>query len=104
MQSLNEAELQADVDVIESEEESLSKRKSVPHRAMLAHVRRVPLETIDQNYPPNYDNNEVETRSHCGNPSTKMTCWPSAKSAAAFLLCENGLSLCWIVLCWVGLA
>ncbi len=60
MQSLNVAELQADVDAIETEEEALSKRKSVLHRTMLARVRRVPLETIDLNYTPNYYNNEVE--------------------------------------------
>ena len=40
--------------------EALSKRKSVLHRTMLARVRRVPLETIDLNYTPNYYNNEVE--------------------------------------------
>ena len=54
------AELQTDVDAIEAEEEALSKRKSVLHRTMLARVRRVPLETIDLNYTPNYYNNEVE--------------------------------------------
>ena len=59
-QSLNVAELQTDVDAIEAEEEALSKRKSVLHRTMLARVRRVPLETIDLNYTPNYYNNEVE--------------------------------------------
>ena len=59
-QSLNVAELQTDVDAIEAEEETLSKRKSVLHRTMLARVRRVPLETIDLNYTPNYYNNEVE--------------------------------------------
>ena len=60
MQSLSVADLQADVDAIEAEEEALSKRKSVLHRTMLARVRRVPLETIDLNYTPNYYNNEVE--------------------------------------------
>ena len=60
MQSLSVAELQADVDAIDAEEEALSKRKSVLHRSMLARVRRVPLETIDLNYTPNYYNNEVE--------------------------------------------
>ena len=60
MQSLSVAELQTDVDAIEAEEEALSKRKSVLHRTMLARVRRVPLETIDLNYTPNYYNNEVE--------------------------------------------
>ena len=60
MQSLSVADLQADVDAIEAEEEALSKRKSVLHRTMLARVRRVPLETIDQHYTPTHYNNEVE--------------------------------------------
>ena len=60
MQSLNVAELQADVDGIEEQEESLNKRKSLLHRTMLARVRRVPLETIDQHYTPTHYNNEVE--------------------------------------------
>ena len=60
MQSLNVAELQADVDAIEQQEETLDKRKSLLHRTMLARVRRVPLETIDQHYTPTHYNNEVE--------------------------------------------
>ena len=60
MQSLNVAELQADIDVIEEQEETLDKRKSLLHRTMLARVRRVPLETIDQHYSPTHYNNEVE--------------------------------------------
>ena len=60
MQSLNVAELQADVDGIEQQEETLDKRKSLLHRSMLARVRRVPLETIDQHYTPTHYNNEVE--------------------------------------------
>ena len=60
MQSLNVAELQADVDGIEEQEETLNKRKSLLHRTMLARVRRVPLETIDQHYTPTHYNNEVE--------------------------------------------
>ena len=48
MQSLNVAELQADVDAIEQQEETLDKRKGLLHRTMLSRVRRVPLETIDQ--------------------------------------------------------
>lgn len=60
MQSLNVAELQADVDGIEEQEETLDKRKSLLHRTMLARVRRVPLETIDQHYTPTHYNNEVE--------------------------------------------
>lgn len=61
MQSLNVAELQADVDVIEQQEETLEKRKSLLHRTMLARVRRVPLETIDQHYTPTHYNNEIES-------------------------------------------
>lgn len=38
----------------------LDKRKSLLHRTMLARVRRVPLETIDQHYTPTHYNNEVE--------------------------------------------
>ena len=60
MQSLNVAELQADVDAIEQQEETLDKRKGLLHRTMLARVRRVPLETIDQHYAPSHYNNEVE--------------------------------------------
>ena len=60
MQSLNVAELQADVDGIEQQEETLDKRKGLLHRTMLARVRRVPLETIDQHYTPTHYNNEVE--------------------------------------------
>ena len=60
MQSLNVAELQVDVDAIEQQEETLDKRKSLLHRTMLARVRRVPLETIDQHYTPTHYNNEVE--------------------------------------------
>ena len=60
MQSLNVAELQADVDAIEQQEETLDKRKSLLHRTMLARVRRVPLEMIDQHYTPTHYNNEVE--------------------------------------------
>ncbi len=61
MQSLNVAELQADVDAIEQQEETLNQRKSLLHRTMLARVRRVPLETIDQHYTPTHYNNEVES-------------------------------------------
>ncbi len=60
MQSLSLAELQADVDAIEKEEETLEGRKSLLHRTMLARVRRVPLETIDQHYTPSPYQNEVE--------------------------------------------
>ena len=60
MQSLSVADLQADVDVIEKQEEALNDRKSLLHRTMLARVRRVPLETIDQHYTPTHYNNEVE--------------------------------------------
>ena len=60
IQSLSLAELQADVDAIEKEEETLGERKSLLHRTMLARVRRVPLETIDQHYTPSPYNNEVE--------------------------------------------
>ena len=60
MQSLNVAELQADVDVIEKPEDALNDRKNLLHRTMLARVRRVPLETIDQSYTPTHYNNEVE--------------------------------------------
>ena len=60
MQSLNVDELQADVDGIEQQEETLDKRKSLLHRTMLSRVRRVPLETIDQHYTPTHYNNEVE--------------------------------------------
>ena len=63
MQSLNVAELQADIDGIEEQEETLTQRKSLLHRTMLARVRRVPLETIDQHYTPTHYNNEVETNS-----------------------------------------
>ena len=60
MQSLNLADLQADIDNIEREEDALDKRKSLLNRTMLARVRSVPLETIDQNYSPSHYNNEVE--------------------------------------------
>ena len=60
MQSLNLAELQADVDAIEKEEETFGERKSLLQRTMLARVRRVPLETIDQHHFPSHYNNEVE--------------------------------------------
>ncbi len=60
MRSLNLADLQADIDNIEREEEALDKRKSLLNRTMLARVRSVPLETIDQHYSPSHYNNEVE--------------------------------------------
>ena len=60
MQSLNLADLQADIDNIEREEDALDKRKSLLNRTMLARVRSVPLETIDQHYSPSHYNNEVE--------------------------------------------
>ena len=60
MQSLSVADLQADVDVIEKQEDALNDRKNLLHRTMLARVRRVPLETIDQHYTPTHYNNEVE--------------------------------------------
>ena len=60
MASLTVADLQTDVGAIEKQEEELLQRKSLLHRTMLARVRRVPLETIDHSYTPNYYNNEVE--------------------------------------------
>ena len=60
MTSLTVADLQTDVDAIEKQEEELLQRKNLLHRTMLARVRRVPLETIDHSYTPNYYNNEVE--------------------------------------------
>ena len=60
MRSLNLADLQADIDNIEREEEALDKRKSLLNRTMLARVRSVPLETIDQHYSPSHYHNEVE--------------------------------------------
>lgn len=61
MQSLNLADLQTEIDDIEREEETLDKRKSLLNRTMLARVRSVPLETIDQHYSPTHYNNEVES-------------------------------------------
>ena len=60
MQSLNLADLQTEIDDIEREEETLDKRKSLLNRTMLARVRSVPLETIDQHYSPTHYHNEVE--------------------------------------------
>ncbi len=60
MQSLNLADLQAEIDDIDHQEDALDKRKSLLNRTMLARVRSVPLETIDQSFSPNYYNNEVE--------------------------------------------
>ena len=60
MASLNLADLQVEIDEIEHQEESLDKRKSLLSRTMLARVRSVPLETIDQHFSLSYHNNEVE--------------------------------------------
>ena len=60
MASLNLADLQVEIDEIERQEETLDKRKSLLNRTMLARVRSVPLETIDQHFSNSYYNNEVE--------------------------------------------
>ena len=60
MASLNLADLQVEIDEIEHQEETLDKRKSLLSRTMLARVRSVPLETIDQHFSNSYYNNEVE--------------------------------------------
>ena len=60
MASLNLADLQVEIDEIERQEETLDKRKSLLNRTMLARVRNVPLETIDQHFSNSYYNNEVE--------------------------------------------
>ena len=63
MQSLNLADLQAEIDRLEREEEELEKRERVLNRTMLARVRGVPLETIDELsvYQSGKHNNEVQS-------------------------------------------
>jgi hypothetical protein len=48
MQSLNLADLQAEIDRLEREEEDLGKRQRILNRTMLARVRGVPLDTIEE--------------------------------------------------------
>ena len=50
LQSLDIAELQQQVDALEKEEEALTKREGQLKLAMLARVRGVPVETIDDDY------------------------------------------------------
>jgi hypothetical protein len=47
LQSLGLAEMQAELDVIEQQKEDLERREKNVHRAMLATIRRVPLEQVD---------------------------------------------------------
>ncbi len=62
MQSLNLADLQAEIDRLEREEEELEKRERVLNRTMLARVRGVPPETIDELsvYQSGKHNHEVQ--------------------------------------------
>ena len=62
MQSLNLADLQAEIDRLEREEEELEKRERVLNRTMLARVRGVPIETIDELsvYQSGKHNHEVQ--------------------------------------------
>ena len=48
MESLGLAELQAELDAIEREESDLKMREQAAHRAMLALVRHVPVEEVDE--------------------------------------------------------
>ncbi len=62
MQSLNLSDLQAEIDRLEHEEEELEKRQKVLNRTMLARVRGLPLDTIDELsfYQSGKHNHEVQ--------------------------------------------
>ena len=63
MKSLNLADLLAKIDRLEREEEELEKRERVLNRTMLARVRGVPLESIDELsvYQSGKHNQEVQS-------------------------------------------
>ena len=63
MQSLNLADLQAEIDRLEHEEEELEKRERILNRTMLARVRGAPLESIDELsvYQTGKHNHEVQS-------------------------------------------
>ena len=50
LQSLGLAEMQADLDRIEREKKLLEKKEKQTHRRMLAHVRGVPVEDVQDTY------------------------------------------------------